>query len=301
MSQLDYRGLAALDAIVGAGSFERAALRLSISQPAVSHRLRALEEAVGALLVVRSQPPLATEAGARLIAHYRQVLLLESGLGLGPAARVAGGLPRIAIAVNADSAATWLPAALAPLLTPPSCLIDIRLDDQDHTLRQLREGRVVACVSSVADAVAGATMTPLGVMRYHCVAAPAFARRWFAGGLTAAAAARAPALVYDRNDGLHPRFLRQQLAYGGDFPHHTFATSEGFVGLIEAGHAYGMVPLLQARAAVAAGRLVDLAPGGHVDVPLMWHCWAVRSELTGQLSARVVETAARWLLAPARP
>eukprot|EP01031_Cornospumella_fuschlensis_P018864 gene18864-23105_t len=43
---MDYRGLAALDAVVEQGSFERAAAALSISQPAVSHRLRALEEAL---------------------------------------------------------------------------------------------------------------------------------------------------------------------------------------------------------------------------------------------------------------
>lgn len=102
----DYRALAALDAIIEHGSFERAAAALSISQPAVSHRLRALEQDVGELLVVRGHPPQATARGERLIAHYRQVALLEAGLDAGalPPAQT----PRLAIAVNADSAATWL-------------------------------------------------------------------------------------------------------------------------------------------------------------------------------------------------
>jgi len=163
MRVVDYRGLAALDAVIGLGSFEKAAQALAISQPAVSQRIRTLENLEGTLLLIRSHPPLPTEAGQRLIAHYRQVKLLEAALDAqpGPSTR----LPELAIAVNADSAATWIPEALAPLLTPPSCLLDIRLDDQDHTLSQLREGRVFACVTSATDLVAGTTATPLGGMR----------------------------------------------------------------------------------------------------------------------------------------
>ncbi|MFZ6874713.1 LysR family transcriptional regulator ArgP [Undibacterium sp. Di27W] len=294
MSTIDYRGLAALDAIIGTGSFERAALALSISQPAVSHRLRALEESAGALLVIRSHPPQATEQGQRLIAHYRQVRLLEASLRPGPGAPAE--LPQLGIAVNADSAATWFPEALAPLLTPPSCLIDIRIDDQEHTLRHLCEGRVVACVTSAREVIAGADMTPLGIMRYHCVAAPSFARHWMPQGLSVEAVSRAPALIYNKSDALHDSFLRQQLGWKGGYPHHTFATSEGFVRFIEAGHAYGMVPALQARASLASGALCELVPGVSFDVPLAWYCWSIQTALTRNLTASVVETAARWLV-----
>ncbi len=294
MSALDYRGLAALDAIVDSGSFERAALKLSLSQPAVSHRLRALEEQIGELLLIRSQPPRATDRGQRLISHYRQVRLLEAAQWTESTATV--GLPALAIAVNADSAATWLPEALAPLLEQPSCLIDVRIDDQDYTLRQLREGRVVACVTSSAEAVAGTTMVRLGTMRYHCVAAPAFAQRWFASGFGRSEVERAPALIYDKRDALHGAYLRQQLGVTGQVPHHTFATSEGFVGLIEAGHAYGMVPMLQARPAFERGTLVDLTPGCHLDVALTWHCWSIQTALTRALTEHVTATTSRWLL-----
>jgi LysR family transcriptional regulator (chromosome initiation inhibitor) len=289
---MDYRGLAALDAVVGLGGFERAAAALAISQPAVSHRLRALEDSAGELLVIRSQPPQATARGQRLIAHYRQVQLLEAALQ--PAPDHNGELPRLAIAVNADSAATWLPGALAPLLTPPRCLVELRLDDQDQTLRQLREGRVVACVSTATEAVAGTSMTPLGAMRYHCVAAPAFARTWLPDGLTAAAVARAPALVFNGSDTLHARFLRQQ-GLPATFPSHSFPSSEGFVRFIEAGHGYGMVPWLQAGAALQAGTLVDVAPGAFIDVALVWHRWNIQTELTRALSEHVIAAAARVL------
>lgn len=140
----DYRGLAALAAIIEEGNFERAAAVLAISQPAVSRRLRALGEWAGELLVIRSQPPQTTSRGQRLIAHFRQVQLLESGVATASQAHTP--LPRLAIAVNADTAATWLLDALAPLLDEPVCLIDVHIDDQDETLRHLREGRVVGCI-----------------------------------------------------------------------------------------------------------------------------------------------------------
>ena len=54
MSTFDPDALECLAAIVDEGGFERAARRLSITQSAVSQRLRALETGLGRLLVVRS-------------------------------------------------------------------------------------------------------------------------------------------------------------------------------------------------------------------------------------------------------
>ncbi|MET3134574.1 LysR family transcriptional regulator (chromosome initiation inhibitor) [Oxalobacteraceae bacterium GrIS 1.11] len=294
MKSVDYRGLAALDAVIGHGSFERAAAALAISQPAVSQRIRTLENLAGTLLIVRSQPPRPTEAGQRLIAHFRQVKLLEAALE-GPAGP-GTQLPELAIAVNADSAATWMPAALAPLLIPPSCLLDIRLDDQDHTLSQLREGRVFACVTSETALVAGTTATPLGVMRYVCAAAPAFARRWFGAGFTPDAVLRAPALIFNRRDTLHRRYLAHRLGMAQAFPHHALGSSEGFVRFMVAGFAYGMVPLLQVQAELASGTLLDLTPGDGLDVALIWHAWDIQTPLTRTLSESVIDTARLRLL-----
>lgn len=292
MSVLDYRGLAALDAVVEQGSFEKAAVALSITQSAVSHRLRALEEAAGELLVVRSQPPQATARGHRLIAHYRQVLLLEAGLLAD--APAPGDLPRLAIASNADSAATWLLDALAAVLTEPACRVDVLLDDQDQTLRLLREGRVVGCITSSPDAVAGTSVLALGVMSYRCVATPAFARRWFPDGLTAQSVAVAPAVIYNRSDTLHARYL-VQMGLSEHVPHSYFPSSEGFVAFIKAGFGYGMAPLIQIRAELERGDLIELAPGTQFPVPLYWHRWNIQTPLTVRLNQAIVETASTWL------
>lgn len=288
----DYRGLAALMAIVEEGNFERAAAALCISQPAVSHRLRALEQWAGELLVIRSQPPQATVRGQQLIAHFRQVQLLESGMEA--QLQTHTPMPRLAIAVNADSAATWLLDALAPLLNASACLIDIRIDDQDETLRHLREGQVIGCISSCSDAVAGTTVEALGNMTYLCVATPAFVQHWFPEGAIASAIAVAPALVYNRNDRLHERYLRQA-ELPSDVPKNFFPSAEGFVSFIKAGYGYGMVPAIQVRHELESGTLVELTPREVLSLPLYWHQWNIQTPVTRALHTAVADAAQRWL------
>jgi LysR family transcriptional regulator (chromosome initiation inhibitor) len=288
----DYRGLAALTSIIEEGNFERAAAALSISQPAVSHRLRALEEWAGELLVIRSQPPQATIRGQRLIAHFRQVQLLESGMEIESKAHTP--LLQLTIAVNADSAATWLLDALAPLLNARVCLIDVRIDDQDETLRYLREGRVIGCITSSGDAVAGTTVQRLGNMSYLCVATPEFVGRWFPDGVTALATAVAPALMYNRSDRLHERYL-QQAGLPPDVPKNFFPSAEGFVSFIKAGHGYGIVPAIQVRHELESGALVELTPREPLSVSLYWHQWNIQTPVTRALNIAITEAARRWL------
>src|SRR3954466_3568688 len=117
MTTFDPAALEALAAIVEEGGFERAAQRLSITQSAVSQRLRTLEAQAGTVLIVRTRPLKATSAGRLLLKHTKQMRLLRADLDrdlreLAPNSM--GGTreeERIAIAVNADSIATWaLPA-----------------------------------------------------------------------------------------------------------------------------------------------------------------------------------------------
>src|SRR3954452_24354110 len=114
--ELDSAQLRALDATVAAGTLEAAARVLHVTPSAISQRLRALEVATGRVLVVRSKPVRATESGQALLRLARQIELLTSDtlheLGPGAAGERAQTLP---IAINADSLATWVLPALAPL------------------------------------------------------------------------------------------------------------------------------------------------------------------------------------------
>ena len=75
---LDYALINALATVVREGSFERAAKALHVTPSAVSQRIKALEERMGTVLVVRGQPCVATAAGLSLCRHADMVGLLES-------------------------------------------------------------------------------------------------------------------------------------------------------------------------------------------------------------------------------
>ena len=121
MRNFDTDALECLAAIVEEGGFERAAVRLSITQSAVSQRLRALEAQVGTVLLVRSRPVKPTSAGRLLIKHAMQMRLLRADLEtdlheLTPGSSSDKEEERVAIAINADSIATWALPALSSVV-----------------------------------------------------------------------------------------------------------------------------------------------------------------------------------------
>ena len=66
-----------LVAVVDAGTLDAAAQRLRITPSAVSQRLKALEQQLGRVLLVRSKPVAVTDAGASVVRLARQLALLE--------------------------------------------------------------------------------------------------------------------------------------------------------------------------------------------------------------------------------
>ena len=115
MSALDPAALECLAALADAGSFERAAQRLAITQSAVSQRLRRLATGLGRLLVLRSRPLRLTEPGKVLLRYARQMQAMRADL----ARELDAGLlqdERLPIAVSADSLATWVLPALEPVV-----------------------------------------------------------------------------------------------------------------------------------------------------------------------------------------
>jgi len=298
MENLDYRALAVLDAVASHGSFDKAANALGISQPAVSQRIKALEDAVGRLLIVRGSPAEATGLGQRLISHYRNVKLMEAALDIDLGHETS--MPEIAMAVDAASLATWLPLALRPLLSPPRCQLDVECAEREVALHLMREGAVFGCVAARAEvpapAAAGSSSMPLGAMRYVCVAAPAFAGHWFGDGFSVEALALAPAVVHDRD--LMARFLAREAGYARPFPHHTLPLSTALNDTVFGGMAYGLLPYLQAAHGLSQGTLVDLLPGRYIDVELEWHAWELDTPFTHALNEQVIGTARRYLVQP---
>ena len=295
MGSLDYRALAVLDAVASHGSFDKAALALGITQSAVSQRIKALEDASGRLLIIRGQPAVPTGLGQRLIVHHRNVKLMEASLDIDLGNSVS--MPEIAIAIDADSLATWFPDTLYALLAPPRCQLDVRLADSDSALQMVRDGSVFGCVTAESgtaiDAAAATSVTPLGTLRYVCVATPVFAGHWFGDGFIAEAVQLAPAVV--GRHGLLARFLAEQLNMREPFPHHTLPAEAARRGCVHDGLAYGLMPQRLAAPALATERLVDLLPGSTLDMPLSWHAWTLDTPFTKLLSEQIVKSARDYL------
>ncbi|MGY1652874.1 LysR family transcriptional regulator ArgP [Geodermatophilus sp. SYSU D01119] len=293
--ELDLAQLRALDATVRGGTLEAAARALHVTPSAVSQRLRALEVATGRILLVRSKPVRVTESGQAVLRLARQIDLLTADvareLGDDP---VTAAVPTLPVAVNADSMATWVLPALAPL-AGEVCL-DLHRADQEHTSALLRAGTVMAAVTAEAEPVPGCTSTRLGSMRYRPMAAPAFARRWFPDGLTAEGLARAPVVVFDREDELQHRLLHAWAGSDATPPQHFVPASADFVRAVALGLGWGMVPDLQARDLDA--ELVDLDPSAAVEVTLYWQQWKLRSATLDRVREAVLAAAGRELDRP---
>ncbi|MFJ2517697.1 ArgP/LysG family DNA-binding transcriptional regulator [Cellulosimicrobium cellulans] len=314
------RTLAAIDA---AGTFEAAAQRLGVTPSAVSQRVRALESAVGQVLVRRGKPAELTPPGQVLVRHARHLALQQADvlteLGIGAAGRdpadaddAAAPLPEVTLVVSGDALTTW---ALPALVEASGwARLEVLREDEEHSIGLLRDGTAVAAVTSVAEAVPGCRSTLLGQMRYRPMASPAFVARWFPDGPTPAALSRAPVLAFDRKDDLQERYLRlrAQRAAGTeagteagtaaatviDPPRHDVPASNEFRRAIELGMGWGMLPDLQSARAERAGRLVGFDDARAMDVPQHWQQWRLHSTSLDRLAAAVARAARAALGAP---
>jgi LysR family transcriptional regulator, chromosome initiation inhibitor len=272
---------------------------LHVTPSAISQRIKALEERLGRVLIRRASPCVATEAGESLQRHAQQLQLLEAQalapFGLAAAAARDGvaapaGLP-LAIAVNADSLATWFVPALAALRAQHDLVFDAQVEDQDHSHELLRQGRVLAAVTAEPRPVQGCAVQRLGAMRYRAVASPAFMHRYFAAGLDEAALGAAPCVVFNRKDRLQERFLRRLTRKRLQPPQHMVPSTHGFVHAALHGLGWGMNPEALVAPLLAAGDLVELQPGTALDVVLHWQHWRLDADVLQALT-RCVRTAA---------
>jgi LysR family transcriptional regulator (chromosome initiation inhibitor) len=255
---------------------------------------------------VRGAPCTATKTGARLCRHAELVGMLEADLRrdlplLATEPMADGGRPTMRVAVNADSLGTWFIDAMADFGRHESALLDVAVDDQDHTADWLLRGHVLAAVTSLAAPVQGCRSRRLGMLRYVATASPAFVRRWFAQGLTADALARAPSLLFNRKDRLQAQWVRRVLRPTGgarreiDLPTHWLPSTQAFIDAVLADVGWGMNPLPLAQPHLAAGRLVELVPEQPLDVPLYWQCARLPVPMLDRLTASVTRVAARAL------
>ena len=297
---IDYPAAHAVAMVVQTGSFEKAARALNVTPSAVSQRVKQLEERLGAVLVERGNPCTATERGEWLCRHIEHVGMLEKELmahlpGLGDPNAPAEPVT-LAVATNADSLGTWFLPALAAFSRATDYLVDVAVDDEDHTSDWLRRGRVVAAVTSLGKPVQGCRVVSLGALRYHATASPDFMERHYPSGVTPEALRRAPGITFNQKDRLQRDWIRRTFGRTIVHPTHWLPSTRSFVDAALGGMGWGLNPAPLVRDHLAAGRLLELVPGAVLDVPLFWQMNRLAADQLALLTRNVVEAGRRALV-----
>jgi LysR family transcriptional regulator (chromosome initiation inhibitor) len=276
--------------------FGRAAKALNVTKSAVSLRIISLEEALGTPLLVRDGVT-PTPAGEILL-HHIQVLKLLEAETLHRIKPDVSSRTKVSIAVNADSLATWF-GPVACDIAKENIALELIVDDQDHTLAVLARGEAMGCISTARIAPTGFVAESIGAMEYECVATPSFTEANFPQGLNLRDILAAPAVLFNRKDGLHAIFLEQLLGFSvNGYAGHYFPSPEALLAAIRAGIGYGLVPAMQVRPLIDSGDLVALAPRNRISVGLYWHHWVTAPRNAQTISDVIMREARHKLIQP---
>lgn len=294
--KIDVRQLSALAAVIEEQSFEKAAMRLHLTQSAVSQRVKQLENTFGQALLVRTTPPLPTPAGAKLLGYHQQVSLLEAQLLQQMGKESEQSWQKLSVGINADSLSTWCFDVIQPFVKQHGLLLELRVDDQDQTHRLLQNGEVIGCISALNRPMQGCHCELLGVMVYHSMCSPEFKQQYFPKGVTRSAFMKAPAVHFDKKDQLQVNYLQRYWKINSyEYVFHQVPSWEPFVDFVLRGMAWGMVPDIQGRDLVARGQLVKLTPRKSLPVPLYWHVWNLNAPLVRELTLELHKAAKKFL------
>ncbi len=293
---LDPHQLSALAAILRHGSFEAAAAELSVTPSAISQRIKALEDRVGAALIHRGTPCTGTPAGLRIARHAEDIGLLEAKLARELTLDQREGPVRVRVALPADSLATWFIDAMA---RAEDILFDLVIDDQDHSADWLRRGDVSAAITVGGQNITGCDAIALGTLRYLPTASPGFMQRWFSDGVSAKSLAQAPCLTFNRKDNLQKSWIYAQTGSRFSPPSHFLPSTNAFVDAAIAGLGWGMNPESLVRRAIANGQICEVIPDAPLDIELTWQIGRVLAPALAPLTQAVRRAATQQLIAPA--
>jgi len=288
--------LEAFASVAESGSFERAAARLSLTSGAVSQRMRALETHLKCILLKRTQPLRLTQAGEVLYRHLIAIRKLEDETYRHIDGRRDGALSIASIAINADSLATWAAPLVQRLVKEAQVALEVLVLDRQHTVASLERGDISGSIATNGQAGIGFKATPLGKLRYRCVASPELAAN-FSKGLRVDAIMKTPAVIFDREDVLLDKYFSNVLGVAvSNYPRHYLPSPHSLADAIVNGLGYGLLPEVQAMDHFASNALIDLTPDAFLDVPLYWHHWSGEAASAGSISDIVIDEARKRLL-----
>ncbi len=291
----EYRQLEAMAAVIEAKGFEQGAIRLRITQSAISQRIKLLEESVGTPVLVRASPPELTALGKLLMNHYQKVCLLEDELQqmIHPDhAKKWGPLP---IAINRDSLALWFMDAVGDFLKQNNVILQLVAEDQEQTYHHLKSGRVFACVSTRKEPLQGCKVNWLGSMNFYLVASPSFCKQWFSDGVTVDSLLQAPAVIFDERDHMLDDFMYENFAILDMPATHQMPALAEYEKFIVDGYAYGLLATVQVEDRLEKTTLFNICPGNAMKLDLYWHTWQLETDVAKRFSQSLISNAPRFI------
>ena len=146
---LETRHLRAFAILVRTGSFTKAARELHLTQSAVSHSMKVLEQQAGCRLLDRTgKKATATEAGELLLVHAERILaeMAQARVALGRLGK--WGQARLRLGASTTATQYILPGVLSALLgKSPKCAITIQPGDTPEMIEALRAHKIDLAVN----------------------------------------------------------------------------------------------------------------------------------------------------------
>ncbi|WP_368344249.1 LysR family transcriptional regulator [Pelagovum sp. HNIBRBA483] len=160
---IEFRHLRTIKAIHDTGGLARAADQLNITQSALSHQIKGIEEQAGVDLFVRRSKPLRlSAAGKKLLAAAERILPLVADLEAEFSGLVQGRAGRLHIAIECHACFEWLlPVLEAFRKAWPDVDVDIRPGLAFDALPALRREDVDVVISSDPGAMDDIEFNPL--------------------------------------------------------------------------------------------------------------------------------------------
>jgi DNA-binding transcriptional LysR family regulator len=155
--------LRAFCAAVDLGGIGRAAQRLHLSQPAVSRRLKSLEQVVGTPLLERSARGVSmTAAGERLYTHARRIAAEMDGL-TGLLEQIRGSSDTVHLAISHTAAEFLMPKALVWMRRRTSAPVEVIIANSRVVKHMIAAGEADVGVSACThdERVSGVACDPL--------------------------------------------------------------------------------------------------------------------------------------------
>ncbi|MDP5361951.1 MAG: LysR family transcriptional regulator [Paracoccaceae bacterium] len=160
---IEFRHLRTIKAIHDTGGLARAADQLNITQSALSHQIKGIEDQAGVELFVRRSKPLKlSAAGMKMLAAAEKILPQVAALEEEFSGLIAGSSGRLHIAIECHACFEWLFPVLEQFRKAwPEVDVDIRPGLAFDALPALRKEEVDLVVSSDPEDLPETDFTPL--------------------------------------------------------------------------------------------------------------------------------------------